>query len=745
MKNLTKSLFLLLFLFYAFGAIGQKVSMRQGNKNFSNLAYAEAIPFYKKVLYVDSLNAEAIHKIAECYRQTNAYDNALLYFSKAVKLSDVKSIEKYYYGQLLMITGNYSEAKKWLQLYRDESPQDERAENLIDGIKNINLFLLDSARFIVSNVPELNTPNSDFGPCLIDNKLVFSSNKYTLNSLENNHSWTNKDYYRVFESVYSDSSIAKPIKFASTVQNKYNDGPVSYDFKNKALYITRNHSDGNKTIKASDDQVKLQIYSYTYNQNKDEWENEIAFQYNNKEYNIAHPAISTDGNLLIYSSDMPGGYGGMDLYICTLTENSWSSPKNLGSTINTKGNEIFPFISSEGLLFFASDGLEGIGGLDIFYSFIEGATAQIPKHLEYPINTRWDDFSLVLNAKATKAYFSSNRMYGKGDDDIYVANILYPFKKTINIELIAKDMSTEEIIPFAEIDIIDSLGNIFTTVTTDENGKFNFTSDTGNDYMIKVKKSGYNQVEIPLTTKNINNDISTTALLPKPFECIIAGTVTDNQTGKPIADVSVKVLDVKTNNLIYSGSTSSAGNFEKWLEHISINEKISYSIKLEKPGYNSKEVELTTVIPSIGKIEIHTILDLSLYAEIPNTPKCDQIVDMNPIYFDLDKYFIRNDAAQELDKVVKFMNDCPDVKIEVRSHTDCRASIKYNNILSTNRAKATVDYIISKGINKNRLVYKGYGELQTLNQCNCEPLNDCDCTETEHQKNRRSEFLIIKN
>jgi len=219
--------------------------------------------------------------------------------------------------------------------------------------------------------------------------------------------------------------------------------------------------------------------------------------------------------------------------------------------------------------------------------------------------------------------------------------------------------------------------------------------------------------------------------------------VTDAKNKNPLDYVSVKIVDLTTNNAYADFKTPTTGDFYKALEDVKLGDKLAFKIELERKGYLSKTVTYNKTINKSGQINIHEEIDLTLN-KLEIGGDLAKMIDIKPIYFDLGKYNIRPDAAIELEKIVKVMNEYPTMYIELGSHTDCRSSYESNMKLSDNRAKSSAEYIKQKISNPERISGKGYGETKLLNGCACEGTVKSKCTEAEHQANRRTEFIILK-
>lgn len=719
-------------------ASGQMGNYKYGLKLYNQLAYSKAIPYFEKSLQADSANANAIRMLAECYRQINDVEKSKKMYAKVVALPDAKPIEKFYYGQALMMSGDYDQAKQWLEAFRE----DERGKLKAEGINNLHTFFKDSAQYTVKNLQEINTAASEMGPAFFGKSILISSNRYKVDNINNSHNWTGMDFYKLYKA--DEENISNVIKFAGDVQTKYNVGPVNYDFNGKTLYLTRNQIEKGKVIRGKDDQVKLRIYSYTYDVENEEWNNEQSFAYNNKDYNVAHPALSADGNWLIFSSDMPGGMGGMDLWACEMKNGQWGNPVNLGSEINTKGNEVFPFVSSTNLLFFSSDGKEGLGGLDVYFSSFKKGKAGDAKTISYPVNSMGDDFSFILSHTGNIAYFASNRPGGKGSDDIYLINVLKPFRASMSVSGTAKDMISGKPLAGTKVILKSSNGEVIGEVTTGEDGFYEFDVDPEQNYSLEGTKQDYSNDKkqfSAVTPQGMSELVVDLSLGQNNFSlfCLI----TDKKTGKPIEGVTVKMKNTNSGKEEFAFTTSVSGDWRSQLEGRNLNDRISYEVTIEKDGYLGKTVPFSKTLDKPGEIALHEVIDISL-DPIEVGLDLAKIIDIKPIYFDLSKWNIRPDAAVELDKIVKVMEENPGMVIELGSHTDCRSSAASNMTLSDKRAKASAAYIVSKGIDKKRIYGKGYGETKLVNDCACEGNVKSDCDEERHQQNRRTEFIIVK-
>ena len=365
-------------------------------------------------------------------------------------------------------------------------------------------------------------------------------------------------------------------------------------------------------------------------------------------------------------------------------------------------NTAHPALSNdEGTLYFSSDRPGGFGGGDLWKVTINGESYGTPENLGEGINTEErETFPFVT--PNNELYFSSNGRVGLGGLDVYAAQI-------------------------KEDNKYGSVQNVGAPINSEfDDFAYYINKETKQGFFSSNREGGKG-----------NDDIySFTELRSLVLDCnqMLHVKVKDGSTGELIDDAKVTLADqlyaVKGTSNQYNAPTY---NFNHTFECGDI-----YNLKGEKEGYITQEIKVT--LPNENGItEAEIILEP---AKIPLKPGDDlfKVLKLNPIYFDLDKYYIRPDAALELAKVFAVLEEYPTMKIDIRSHTDSRQTHKYNETLSANRAKSTAEWLISNGINRNRLTWKGYGETQLVNGC----ADGVDCSEAEHQMNRRSEFIIVE-
>lgn len=565
----------------------QSSKLKKADEMYEHFAYMEAIELYEELI-IEGENSDHITKrLADCYRLVDNIEQAEYWYSLVVEMPDAEPITYYHYAQALKSNEKYEQSALWLSKYAEIETMDSRAQRQLAERKNLINLMTDSSNIIVRNLP-VNSENADFGPMYYGSQMLFvSSREDETKPVKRFYGWDKMPFLDLFVADVSASGDLVNVKpFSDDLNTNYHEGPATFNSNRNLIYFTRNNYTSRSGGQSRDLTNNLKIYKAI--KIGDIWSGVEGLPFNSDEYSCGHPTLSPGGDRLYFSSDMPGGYGGVDIYYCQREAGSWSEPQNMGEMINTEGDEMFPFFHRDSILYFSSDGLPGLGGLDVLYTLYNGEEFEKPVNFGSPVNSPKDDFSFIINEDMMSGYFASSRDGGKGDDDIYYFKMKKP----------QTPVSLEETL------VVEETPEAADTTTTPE--------------------------EVDLI------DV-------------------------PIEDITLDDLEV-------------------------------------------------------GKI-----------------------IRLENIYYDLDKSNIRPDAAVELDKVVDFMKKYPTVKIELSSHTDCRASDEYNMTLSHKRAVSATMYIVERGINASRITAQGYGEHQLTNEC----ADGVPCTEEQHQDNRRTEIKVL--
>jgi len=717
---------------FALTAFAQKSpSTKKADKNFNAYSYEKAIKRYEAL---SVKNTDVSRKLAESYQKTGNTAKAEQYLASVANASDATSSDIYNYFYALRQNGKYEESETWIKKYQAINSSDSRAKLYTSNLGAYTKLTKDEGRFVVKNLA-INTEEQDFGSAITNGKVVFASTRAGSGSIVRTWNWNNLHFLNLYEAKKGADYELSDIKiFNKKINDKYHEGPAVFTADGKWMAFTRDNYDA----KSKDGVVKLETY---YSEFKDDkWQKEIPFPFNNKEYSVGHPSITEDGKTLYFTSDMPGGIGGTDIYKSTRGDDGkWTSPENLGSKINTEGNEMFPFIHKTNVLFYSSDGQIGLGGLDVFAVQVKESGFSKVVNLGSPVNTEKDDFAFILDNEEKGGYFSSNRVGGKGDDDIYSYNLLKPLIFGKQIKGTALDVEGN-MLANTVVNLFGADGKVVQTATTSDNGTYSFEVETPEDYKLSGKKDKYFDGKNHADVTKLDVVVADVILEKDPGFSLLA-LISDNKTKEPLEGVTMKITDAAGKLVEYV--TPSSGDYRTALPGKKLGDNINYKISLSKPGYLSKTVEFTKTLSKPGEVKVNEAIDLSM-GKMELGTDIGKLINVNPIYFDVNKFNIRKDAAVELDKIVRAMQEYPGMVIELGSHTDCRAPLAYNASLSDKRAKSSAAYVISKGIPIDRIYGKGFGESKLINGCACEGKVKSTCSDEEHQANRRTEFIIVK-
>jgi outer membrane protein OmpA-like peptidoglycan-associated protein len=731
----------------------QKKLVRMADRYYSHLQFASAIPFYADALKADPKNTEVLIKLADCYKRTN---NSVKQEETYRLLEEGSAAQKnilLQYAQALAQNGKYQESHQRYEQYTKMAEADNRGRKHTKALTNLPDFYKDSADVDLQFL-SLNTDYEEFSPAFYKNGIVFCSGRPSSGPQKIIFGWNNASFLDLYfspnakwagandsideQSLPAAMAGAGAIKLPGDVNSIYHEGPLVFFALGDSMIFTRNnyHEKEYKTDKSGVNRLKL----YSARRIGDQWTEIKSLSINNNEYSVGHPALSRDEKTLYFVSDMPGGKGDTDIWYVPITNGQLGSPVNAGSEINTAGREMFPFVDVDDNLFYASDGHGGLGGLDIFYSKIEEKKFQEPVNLGYPINSSKDDFGLIVSEDHRTGYLSSFRKGEKSNDDIYAFTSKGPLIKSYSLTGVVVELATMGLLPGTDVILSDEKGKEVGRMTTGDAATFTFPVELKKTYSLYTEKEKFTPNAIKISTDKISSGTPMKVVLPleKIVDYGLYFLITDKKTGKPIDSVHAVVIDVKKGTQGLKIAASANGDFRLALPTVKKGDKVHYTLQLDRKGYLAKTVYFSYQFIEPGDGVMHKSLDLAL-EKIEVGADIGKILRVKPIYFDMNKYIIRKDAATELDKIVEVMTENPGMKIELGSHTDARGSDASNLALSDRRAKASVAYIVSKGIEASRITGKGYGETKLTNACG----NNITCSEADHQMNRRTEFIIL--
>lgn len=706
----------LLFLFsntVAFGQLKQKLA----DQHYQLMEYAQCVDMFDEL--ADKFlknekkgNIENVRKAAISHYKLFQMGSACNYFEQLRLKNKLNESDRELYIAALRYDEKYGRSNELIRESANLFPDNKYFQRLNENVDNFNKLFTDSA-FYSLKTASVNSGEGDFGVAYFGEAITFVSKSKNYGFINEKYGWDDAYFLNILQSNFNpDSTLNPPTLLKHEFVSRAHDGPVSFSPDLTEMVITKNEL-GKKNGK---EVVHLSIYfSKIVN---GEWSELEPFEFNNPSYDVGHAAFGPDGNTLYFASNKPGGIGGTDIYMSKRLGKGWGEPVNLGTAINTEKDELFPFVQ-DGMLYFASDGHYGLGGLDIFEAHLSGN--EKPHNIGYPVNTSHDDFGLVFDKSGRIGFLSSNR---KDNID----RIYHVKKKTINIDLegdVYALYEKKEIVPDQPIYIKNMTSQEMDTIMADANGHFGYPLIMNQGYQIFTKKEEFILLEeVKLSTAEIHKDSTLRCeLVLKPTTII----------------VHLRVLEKLTKKIIPAALTTITDYAIGWDTTLVTNQEGIVSLKVDrnkvfwahgaKKGFIDADVSFNTSNQS-GKV-----IDLEL--ELPPIKKGEKF-KLENIFYDLNKSTLRPESMKSLDKLADFIIK-NDLKIELSAHTDSRGSKTYNQRLSQARAQSCVDYLISKGVKSYKIKAKGYGETQLVNGCK----DGVKCSEEEHQENRRTEVKIL--
>ncbi|MCP9768296.1 flagellar motor protein MotB [Lacihabitans sp. LS3-19] len=774
------------------------------------------------------LNLAEAYYFVKDYKNAEKYYEEVLSNNPTLKGDEIKAFQRY--AQVLSSNGKHQESSKIWTKYTELQEHDKRGAQFSKLYANLDPLIRNAESYRIEYVG-LNTDSPEFSPTFYKDGLVFVSSRNKSNSVKRVFKWDNSsfldlyyledlkviskeennnaalgsggqssespkikpkteklgnDYYTPPTSNdantiahqgsdlingsknYEENSVIEIKSFSKKLNSKYHEGPCTFYDKATKIIFTRNGTSVGGGIfnnNKKEDITRLKLY-YAERKGSD-WGNIKELDFNDDKYSCGHPSVNSTDNLLYFVSDMPGGYGGTDLYVSRLINGIWSKPENLGGKVNTVGNEMFPFIDEGGTLYFSSDGLPGLGDLDMFNIATDTKTGKptgIVRNLGAPLNSNNDDFGIITDRERSLGYFSSNRKRGGSDDDIYKFNRVGPKYGCRDLIVNVFDKETKKSLGVMVFEYSKVSNNIITeNATTNNSGSIKLCLEADNDFKFEFKKEGYEEqvlnfsnadasdfepstlnVYLKQEVKKVEALVKTEA--PKKQRELIQkrstggtlnvfrGVITGGEEGGPIAAVKVKFIN-KCTGEIQEMYTKKDGSYE-----FKRDPECDYELIASKDdfGTSSEIIEKSIRKTLFGKKVKKPLNTLNLFDT--KLFKVGDVIKLENIYYESDAFKIRENAKRDLDNLVATLKKYPNMVIEISSHTDTRGNSFSNLRLSESRAKEVFKYITSKGIDKSRVKAIGKGESEPLNACS----DGVQCTEAEHARNRRTEFKILK-
>lgn len=742
----------LLFTEHCFSQSGQdttKVSYRnvfdQAEEYLLNENYDAALPLYEKLLMQNQNNGNWNFKMGLCYlnsptefsRSVNFFERAASNTSANCKDDSYKEDKSPIVAYLYLADSYHRnsrfdgaiEAYKKFKTYIPEKDKSYLSymDYKIQVCKNAKELTADPMNMIIKNLGDsINSPYADYSPVISADESILL---FTSRRPENVGGLTDLNG-KYFEDIYisyrteDDMSWTKAKNVGAPINTGGHEATIGTSIDGQLVFIYRDDADSGSI--------------YTTSMQGDSWTSpeKVGGEVNSKHWE-SHATLSVDGNTLFFVSNRPGGFGGRDIYRCKkLPTGDWSKAMNLGSNINTRYEEDSPFLQpGSTTLYFSSQGHKSMGGFDIFTSnFIDtgimGGWTE-PENIGYPVNTTGDDIFFVPTIDNQRAYYSSFAEGSLGDKDIYMLTLpeREESKLTVLRGTVVDDfgkLPPGVTITVEDVNNGDIVGNYLPNPKT---GKYLFILPHGKTYKITYEAEGYHSVtnkykvepgkeylstEMVFILKEVKLEKQTLGTVG------ISGTVLDIQK-KIVKGAKINVMDNTTQKSIGDYSSDNQGKFSFVLERGK-----NYNLSFEAEGYLFQSENV-----NMPKEQVYSSVEKNVMLQpIASGSK----IVLNNLFFDFNKAKVRKESFVELDKIYKLLKEKADIKAELSGHTDNKGDNNLNMKLSNDRAKAVMDYLVKKGINKSRLIAKGYGKDQPVAS------ND---TDAGRQLNRRVEMKIL--
>lgn len=695
-------------------------NVKKADIYFNHYAYRNALTLYQHALDRDSSNVYIRERIAMCYFKLHDPVNAEYWYSSIIKDPAIHAAAKFEYAEALSMNAKYEDSKYWFQEYLKSNPNDNMAREKVAFLNNLKSYLNDSLRFILTGV-NFNSTHSDYGAHYFHEGVAFASSRDVDQFFK----------HKAFDGVDIDESLLNMYYVKGKAQGDheepqhlhrehiksfFHEGPMAF-YKNdtRAVYARTNLKNG-KPVYDENKKAHLQIY-FSDVDKLGSMSNIVAFDHNNSAYSLAHPTVSRDGNTIYFTSTSPEGFGGSDIYFSTIVNGKWTAPENVGAGINTKGDESFPFLANDSTLYFSSNGHGTLGGLDILISYKDDGKFKKGVNFGGPLNSRFDDFSLVADSIGRVGYIASNRPGGMGLDDIYYYIATNFF---LNGRLLTYGKTGDPIEDATVYAIDTKTGEILDSDITNSDGIYGLSLPFDRDYKLVVKKEGYDMLkDVNFSTQGRPMGMDSLNFALWKRDLFAKGKIYSNETQQPLTGVTVKLFDLTKNKL----DTLVVSDISEYTLPLFPNRK--YKVEFSKPDHITAELTLDTE----GQFKGNILNDVVLVQES---------IDNAIINFDYDKSIITEASIALMKPLVITLKKFPMAMLNIGAHADSRGSIPYNQRLSDDRARNTVKYFVSQGISRKRITSRGFGEALLLNRCT----DEATCEEVEHTPNRRAEIKV---
>lgn len=517
-----RSIFIIILVTGLF-ANAQSKATKKADKLFSKFEFVEAAKAYEELIAKGNADAYVYGQLAEAYYNVFNTVEAEKWYAKTLKTSEAPETI-YKYAQMLKANGKYEESNTQMTKFASMRPADHRAIAFVENPNYLPKILEKGKKFNVQDAG-INSAYSDFGGTLQGGQLYIATAR---NEIGKSYGWNEEPFLDIYvASKNNDGSFQTPTA-VEAVNTKYHEGVVSFSPDGNTMYFSRESFYDKIFERDSLSRNKFSVLNlYKSTKELGSWSEGEALSLNSENYSVKNPAVSPDGKTLFFASDMAGGMGQFDIYSAPINDDgSIGEATNLGQKLNTEGQEMFPFVSSDNTLYFSSDGHLGLGGMDVFFAkLVDGKVGPI-RNVGIPVNGNADDFAFSIDDESGEGFVSSNREGGAGSDDIYAVKVLQPICDVL-VTVTVKDSETGVVLSGASVNVLDSEGNVLGAKITSEKGEVNYIVECASDLSMSATMDEY-ESGTGFVDGTSEEEVSTEILLDPIDEIILANKVVLN-------------------------------------------------------------------------------------------------------------------------------------------------------------------------------------------------------------------------
>ena len=513
------SIFIIILITGSF-ANAQSKATKKADKLFSKFEFVEAAKAYEDLIAKGNSDVYVYSQLAEAYYNVFNSVEAEKWYAKTLKTSEAPETI-YKYAQMLKANGKYEDSNAQMAKFASMRPADHRAIAFVENPNYLPKILEKGKKFNVQDAG-INSAYSDFGGTLQGGQLYIATAR---NEMGKSYGWNEEPFLDIYVAQKNDDGSFQAPSPVEALNTKYHEGVVSFSPDGNTMYFSRESYYDKIFERDSLSRNKFSVLNlYKSTKELEGWSEGEALSLNSENYSVKNPAVSPDGKTLFFASDMAGGMGQFDIYSAPINDDgSVGEATNLGQKLNTEGQEMFPFVSSDNTLYFSSDGHLGLGGMDVFFAkLVDGKVGPI-RNVGIPVNGNADDFAFSINDESGEGFVSSNREGGAGSDDVYAVKVLQPICDVL-VTVTVKDSETGNILVGATVNVLDSEGNSIGTKTTSDKGEVNYIVECASDLSLSASMENY-ESGTGFVAGTSEEESSTEILLDPIDEIILANKV----------------------------------------------------------------------------------------------------------------------------------------------------------------------------------------------------------------------------